>query len=316
VKRLLPLSVASLLIVLVGCEITTSGEARRGSSSERTVNEQQFELLQRIDEFEERTDLALDSLMKDADRRRAQESAETGAAVAKDVQAAQSVLREAEEAAQQKKHESAAAGLARLDHIVLSMQAEVPAAVISQQVERAVAAITVAHRPADASAALLVAYDEGVREAKANATAHLVPEVLKDIERAKTYTDAGRSQEALAVLNLVLEKASQEPTAQMLEKVREGIAGAKDALGRQAWPVVQAELLELDRMLAEVASRVQPEPVAPPTVEAEEIEETAASGEAEEGAVETAVEEEATEEAPSVEEAGGDAATREAAPAP
>jgi len=303
--------VSALLVLLAGCEPTSRDEVG-GAASPSKITEQQRELLQRLDDFEKKTGMALDSLMSEAERRQATAEAQGGLGLFKDVQAAQAVLRDAAEAAQQKKAERTAAALDRLSRLVLCMRAELPAAVISQNVERAIAAVKLGSHLPDASAALLVAYDEGVRGNAATGTAHLVPKVLEDIDRAKGHVDNGREQEAISVLEVVLDKSAQEPVSRLLAGVNSGLLGAQDALERQAWPVVQAELLEVDRMLAEVSSRVAPETPAPPTTEGSE--EAGAPSEGEAGGAEATAETGAEEAAPTQESAGGESPAPEEAP--
>lgn len=256
-KRLLPLCVAALLVVLVGCETTPTGTAG-GSTSHQTISEKQLELLDRIIKYQERTGVKLEALASEAERRQALAEAAAGPPdVVKDLGAAQSVLSQAAAAAQVGDEDRTASALGRLSGIVLSMRAELPAAVMCQQVERAMGALQATDpRLHEASAALLVALDTGVR----NTTPRLVPEVLKDIQLAKGHVDNARPVAAVTVLEAVLRKSSKETVARLLAKAGAGVAGAQDALQREAWPVVQAELIEVDRLLGEASARVQPTP--------------------------------------------------------
>lgn len=295
-KRLLPLYLAALLTVLVGCEIT-SERPRRGPSSERAADDQQLKLLQKIVEYQEKTGVKLETLAEEAERQRALAEAASGPApVVKDLQAAESVLSEAAQAAEGKQEQETAGALQRLGNLVTAMRAELPAAVISQHVERAMAALRVYEpRLHDASTELLAAYVAGTR----NTTPRLVPhDVLEVIELAKKHVDSARATEAIAVLESVLAKCSQESVTRLLARAGEGIAGAQDALQREAWPVVRAELLEVDRLLGEV-SPLLPQtapPAAPAAAEESEAEAEATPAAEEESVTEASAGEETTEE--------------------
>ncbi len=304
-KRLLPLCVATLLMVLVGCEVTTREEGQRGSSPEKTANDQQVKLLQKIMDYQKETGVKLETLAEEAERRRALAEAASGPApLVKDLQAAQSVLSDGAQAAEGKRTQETAAALDRLSVLVTSMRAELPAAVISQHVERAMAALKVSEpRLQDASAELLAAYDAGTR----NTTPRLVPaDVLKLVELAKKHVDSAMPGEAVAVLESALAKCSQESVARLLIRVSEGILGAQDALQREAWPVVRAELLEVDRLLGEVSPLLPqaPAPVASPATEEGQGSAEAAPAAAQESATEAPTEAAGTEEsAPGAERA-------------
>lgn len=290
-KRLLPLCVAALLSVLVGCETTPTGTAR-GPTSQQTISEKQLELLDRIIKYQEQTGVKLEALAAEAERREALAEAAAGPPdVVKDLGAAQSVLSQAAAAAQVKDEDATASALGRLSGIVLSMRAELPAAVMCQQVERAMGALQAMEpRLGEASAALLVAYDTGMR----NTTPRLVPDdVLEQIQLAKAHVDNTRPTAAVTVLQAVLQKSSKESVARLLATVSAGVAGAQDALQREAWPVVQAELIEADRLLGEASARVQPTP-SPATLGEGEAEEATEPTAPEEGAPELPTEGTAT----------------------
>ena len=100
----------------------------------------------------------------------------------------------------------------------------------------------------------------------------------------------------------------------LLAKVASGVEGAKDALEREAWPVVMAELLEADKCLDELSARM-PHAAAPEPAreEGEDEEEGGAEADAaEEGEGEAAGEAETTdEESGAAEEEGESEASEE-----
>jgi hypothetical protein len=269
VKRLLLLFVAVVLVVLAGCQTTPTGTTG-ATSEEATVTDRQLELLKKITEYIEHSDVKLEALAKEAELRGAREEMASGPPpIARDLAAAQALLSDAMERAQDKEKATTAAAVRRLSAVVLSMRAELPAAAITQHVERAVAALREAEpRLHDASAELLVALDTIRR----NTAPGLLPDVRDQLELAKSHVDNMRPSDAVAVLETVLQQASDELATQQLARAESGLAGAQAAVEREVWPVVRAELVEVDRLLDTVSKRLpQPTP-APTTSEAESTE--------------------------------------------
>jgi nitroreductase len=105
-----------------------------------------------------------------------------------------------------------------------------------------------------ASLALLAASDAAI----SGRPAALVPDVLKDLEAGKTAVDKGNAEEAIKSLQAATDKAVAHPAAGLLNRAMAAARGAEEALYRQAWPVVVAELTEIDDRLAELSKSVAP----------------------------------------------------------
>jgi cell wall-associated NlpC family hydrolase len=161
------------------------------------------------------------------------------------------------------------AALARLKRVLLGLAAELPGTLVVQHVDRALYIIRAQQSIASqefmaASVSLLAASEAAVN----GRPAALVPDVLKDIESAKAAVDKGNAEEAVKTLQTVIEKATTHPAAGVVNKALASVRGGEEALFRQAWPVVVAELTELDNRLAELSKSVAP-PTTPTTTGAE-----------------------------------------------
>lgn len=302
-KRLLLLWVAAVLVVLAGCETTPTGTTDV-TSEQRAVTDKQVELLEKITEYIQDSDVKLESLAKEAELRGAREEVASGPPpVVRDLAAAQSLLSDAMEGAQDNEKTKTAAALRRLSAVVLAMRAELPAAAVAQHVERAVTALQQTEAKLhDASTELLVAIDTIAR----NTTPGLLPDVRERLELAKSHVDNARPSDAVSVLETVLEQAANESVTQQLASVSSGLTAAQDALTRGVWLVVRAELLEVDRLLDTVSKALPPTAAAPTTSEAEGGE-AAEPSPAAEGEAEAPTEAAATEETPSAAESEAEA---------
>jgi len=284
------------------------------------VSTEQQQLLEEILDYTKQTGSTLEQLAEEARRREALEQAPRGVtAIDDDLQVAKALVAAARSAATSREAEPTAARLHRLHPTVGALRAELPAAAIAQHLERALVAIN--NLPAQdaanaASASLLAAIDTAMQ-----APAPLVPEVVKAVERAKTSVDQQRLEDAGPQMLEILKQLRADTTVRMLDGLVAGARGAEEALNRRAWPVVVAELDQLDVMLGELQEKVgvtttvieQPEEEA----EAEEAVEAEEAEEAEPAEpVESAEPEEPAGREAQVREGSGSAPPPTASPAP
>lgn len=266
-KRLLVTCLSAALVMLVGCELAPPGSTPSGGSTEQAnVTQEQQRLLEEIKKIQQQTGHNLQTLVQDAQQRAARERSEEGMpGVVEDIMAAQAVVGDATEAAQLEKASEAAAAISRLRGIVLGMLAERPASVVRRHCERALAYLHLSTPLLDeASAELTAAYD--VTAAGPDAAG-----VQALLNQAKTHLADGGAQDASKVILTVIGKTGDEKSVTLISQMFAELNGAVAALDRQAWPVVQAELNEVRRMLDELAvqvryrdevAKIQPAPVA------------------------------------------------------
>lgn len=248
-KRLLAVCCCLLIATFVGCKMAPPGATPSGG--EQQVTQEQLRLLEDIKAIQQQTGQTVQALMQEAQAREQRALAEKGLpSIVEDIAAAQGVLGDASEAAQLQRPEAAQAALQRLEAICTTMLTELPARRIATHAERALAYLHLPQpRLNEATAELTVAYDVCVSSADA-------ARVQDMITQAKGHLAASNVGGAGEVLRGIITKAAAEPNVVLLGRMLEGIAGAQAALARASWPVLQAELLEVRRMLDELSQSV------------------------------------------------------------
>jgi len=209
----------------------------------------------RLREALERTGKTMEELVTQVERQQSREAERAGdPPVARDLAVARATLTDAQKLAAQA-NDSATCGavLARLRRVLQAIAAEVPAAQIVQHADRAVylikATTAVASKDfSDASLELVAAYDA----ANHGRPAELVPAVTSDLEGAIKALKKGDTDGTLKTLNDVIAKALDNAALKVLAQVQVEVAGAEAALARGAWPVVSAELSQLEGLLSQI----------------------------------------------------------------
>ncbi len=169
---------------------------------------------------------------------------------------AQRVLQDAISAANSQKADETVAALDRYEMLNAAIAAELPAARIIVHCERALTYLSQEDLLDEAGVEMALAY----RVADRTKFATLVPEnVISLIQNnARGQISAGRPREASEVIRTVLNTCSGHESLARMERIEAAIAGARDALGRGVWPVVDAELYEADRALTDLAEKIRP----------------------------------------------------------
>lgn len=232
---------------LVGCK--KSSVPSVGPQSEGTTETEQ--ILAEIRKVQEATGSDLRALAAEVKRQQALQTEKAGdPPVVRDLAVLRVALGEARQAIQAKDSKVTEAALSRMERAALVVSAELPAAVVGQHVDRALTHIRQQEAAGStdfvaASLSLLAASEAAVN----GRPAELVPDVLNELDAAKASLDTGNTAEARKNLATVLEKVTGHPSVVTMSRTRLALAGAREALLRQAWPVVEAELEEVEGRL-------------------------------------------------------------------
>ena len=180
-----------------------------------------------------------------------------GPTLEKDIQVSRLLLYGAQTAAQAKSQADTSASLQRLERVLNAVMAELPAAEMQLDLERALYALkqeTGADAITHASGALLLAVNVGTKATLPT----LVPTVVKDIEAAKAKVDKKDTPGAQKAIGELVTKVSGHASIKCVSNALAGVRGAQEALLRQAWPVVLAELQQVDALFGELVQVSQP----------------------------------------------------------
>jgi hypothetical protein len=265
VKNLLGIvSLSVLLIVLLsGCKPTdVSGSVAGTSSDETELSAERSADLQTILEYQRESKQDLAALLEDIKAQKAKEQADKGPhPLVSDLAVAQQLTAEAQETDD---NAELTALLHRVQVVLISMQAETPAATIMQRLERARLLLTL-QQPADEDMAQAAQELMAVLETSFNVEpAELAPVVATKVEGAKKALDARDANTARRLIVDAQSTAASHPINVTLRKAAASANGAEEALNRGAYQVVHAELAELAAMLDKVAAvaivrRAEPE---------------------------------------------------------
>ncbi|MCD6350957.1 MAG: hypothetical protein J7M26_02460 [Armatimonadetes bacterium] len=205
--------------------------------------------LQDLLRYAQETGQTLEQLQQTVARWQAsQEEGAKKAAVATDLEVLSSLLAQARKAGEAKDAKAMRSALRRMNRMARGILAELPGQVIAQRAERALWALSKEPAETDAAAAaILYAVDAAVnaREPK------LVPDVVGDLEAAKAAM--GKDVEAAKTRLLSVEdKCGRDAAALKAYNTVVALEGAFQALQREAWPVVVAELEEVEILLKDL----------------------------------------------------------------
>ncbi len=268
-------AVVLCVLLVVGCQpeqqVAPTGPPQPPEPQAPRISTEQEQLLEEILEYTKQTGSTLEELAEEARRREALAQAPSGVeAVDEDLRVAKALTGVARSGAANKQAEKTDAALGRLVATLRALRTEIPAAVIAQHLERALIAIS--NLPAQqagnaASSSLLAAIDTAMQ-----APAPLVPEVVDAVERAKGKVDDEQLQQGAEQIVEILDQLRDDATVNLLDSASGSVRGAQDALQRTAWPVLIAELDQLEAMLSQLQEKIGEET----TVVAAEQEPTAA----------------------------------------
>jgi hypothetical protein len=143
---------------------------------------------------------------------------------------------------------NANAWLVRANRMARAILAELPAQQVAVQIERALAAD--AAQPADtatASAAIGAAIDLLTK----TPDQALAPDVLQRLQAVKdrVVSDPLNAAEELQAL---LAQCASDKAANWAYQITLSLSGATEAVGREAWPVVTAEIEQAEALLAKI----------------------------------------------------------------
>lgn len=263
-RHLVLLGLPLLLVCLCGCKNEPLPQGTTTpSATPAPSDEEQKKLLEDILRFQRDTGSTLESLAAEIARRKALESQARGPSpLVRDLAVARSLLVAARRAVQSEDRDSALWALRRLEAVVCVMQGETPASQIHVQLERAVLALqgSGAGVEADvASGAVLAALDVALEAPDAA----LVPDVARKLEKTKQQVDKGQYKEALKALEELIGTVTAHDSAKRLAFAAAGVRGARQALEREAWLVVLAELDQLSDLFNQFSTTLKAAPPAP-----------------------------------------------------
>ncbi len=233
------------------------------------------EVLREIRDYLKESGSTLDALVQEVQRRETLERVPGGiAALGTDVRVAKALVGAARRAATAKGVDKTTAALNRLQPALGNLRSQIPAAIITQHLERALVAISTSSAEEAvnlASGYLLKAVDVAMQS-----PARIVPDVMQDIERAKSSVDKNNLGKGANQILAVLNKLAGHESIEIVEKAIGEAAAAQQAVGREAWPVISAELDQLDRLLAKLQEKIEGETTTVTIEEVPEAEEEAA----------------------------------------
>lgn len=253
-----------LLIILCaallvnGCQRSTA----TGPAGQPT-QDQNAAALEQIRQLQEKTGQDMAWLTEQLKRQQSLQAEQSGnPPLVRDLGAARFYLTQAQTAATAKDAAALNTAIKPLRRVVNAMAGELPANLIAQRIDRAIYLIR--NQQAMGSKELTPAAPEllAASDAAVNGRpAALVPDVLRDIETARTTVGRGGAAEALQTLQGVLDRLENDSMIQVLARAQDAVQGAMNAQARTAWPVVTAELAELDNILTDLSKTVAPQTV-------------------------------------------------------
>jgi hypothetical protein len=261
--------VLGLVALLVGgCR---PAETAVGNGLAEQNNPQLTEMMQYLKE----NNASFEDMKQQLQQLRAQQEDPGGVrALGEDLQVAKALVSATRKAATDKKGPETTAALERLAPALVSLRANLPAAKVTETVERAAAALN-SYQVADA--VKIASHDllQG-KDFCENAPATLSPDVLKDLDSAKGKVDkqeiSGANEALLGILKTLGNDESVRTAAQALATAR----GAEEAAGEGAWVVVLAQMDYLDSLLSTLSQKIEGAKTA---VSGEKAPGTAAGGE-------------------------------------
>lgn len=265
-KHLAAVSLAGLTIL---CAALVLGGCRRSAAPTALAPaDQNALLLQQIKQFQEESGKSLAWLTQEVERAKAASLEQAGdPPVVRELAVARFALRDAANATTAMDAKAMGTVLATLRQTLEIAKTELPAMQIARHVQRAVYLVRSQQAAAQSSFTAASAELQGAATAVQNGRpASAVPNVAKDLGAAKSAADRGDGEAALAALATVLQTLEADALVQGFAQAQAAIGGAQQALaGRQqpAWPVIKAEMQELDGVLASLAQTLAPKAAAP-----------------------------------------------------
>jgi len=266
-RRLLAICCGAALVVLLGCQEmsptdspltsanTSTDRAARTTQGSDGMSPEQEQLLNKLEAKLGELEQQGMSLEEALDQMRQQERATAGPpALVKDMWPAQRVLNQALEAANSSNAEDAIAALNRLGPLSAAITGDLPASEIMVHCERALAFLS-QNALDEAGVEMGMAH----RIADSTRFATLVPEkVIPNIQNlARPHIQAGKPRQAADVIMSVLSMCARHESLARMHRIDNAIEGARTAVDRDAWGVVQAELLVANSELTDLADDVR-----------------------------------------------------------
>jgi len=232
-----------------GCQRST------GTPGTTAGGQQADQNAQVLDEIR-RTGQSVEALAEEVKRQRSLEAEKAGdPPVVRDLAVARGALSEAQKAVEAKNAEACQVAVQRLRRVLQSLAAELPAALIAQYADRALYEVKAQQAIGSkqfVNASLELAAASNI---KSNGRPQeLVPAVEADLDNARKALEKNDGNAAIQALEGMLKRALDHGSLHTVVNAQAAARGAEEALARQAWPVVSAELAELDTQLGQIVA--------------------------------------------------------------
>lgn len=236
----------AIMLIAAGCQ---KGEVSPPSAADEAQQRALSELLK----YAQETGQTLDDLRQTLARWRAAEQEKAAISpVRADVAVLSSLLSQATKAADNHDASACLAVLKRMSRVARNLLAQLPGQQVAVRVERALAAMAGEQPDVEqASAAILSALDVAINAREAT----LVPDVVNDLEAAKAAISSDASSARTSLL-AVVEKCGRDKVAAWAYYIVEGLDNAFDAVQREAWPVVSAELEQVNNLIGRIRGAI------------------------------------------------------------
>ncbi len=265
VRLSLPVCLCVAVVVTLGsCKLSQGPAPALPSTTPTAVAPQPSEvpserdrILQEILDYQKRTGEGIESLAA------ALHQGEVGPPpLEQDVDVARTLLRSAQDAANDQSRDKLLSLLHRLGPALRAVESDLPAVQVMRYLERA---LVNSQRYSGQEAINLVSslLFSARKTCQNSPFATLVPNVDAELKRAKEDADNGRLDSVLPQIRKIIQQAAGHPSVALMASCRASVRGAEEACMRGAWRVVQAELEQLDSELRKLEAEVRPVAAAP-----------------------------------------------------
>lgn len=260
-----PAAMLLALLIILCAALLINGCERSAATGPagQPAQDQSAAALEQIRQMQEKSGQDMAWLTEQVKRQQTMQADQSGnPPLLRDLAAARFYLTQAQTAATAKDDKGLTAALKPLKRVVNSMAGELPGNLIAQRLDRAIYLIrnqqAIGSKELTAAAPELLAASDAAVNGR---PAAIVPDVLKEIESARTDVGKGAAAEALQTLQGVLDRLEADSMIGTLDRAQASVRGALQAQSRTAWPVVSAELEELDNILTGLSNTVAPQTV-------------------------------------------------------
>ncbi len=265
----MPKEVAATVVLLLllttgltGCEKGAPPSPEEQVQAPKQPSAEETQALQQLQSYAQEKGLTLQDVMQRLTQPQPEGQTVAPPSVQPDLKVLGWLLGLAKKSAASQDAANAAEWIKQANRMARAVLAETPAQQVAVAIERATTAVSA--QPQDATAAstaIAAAVDFLARTPDQT----LVPDVaarLKVVQDGLTANPAGATTE----LNALLAICAQDKPATWAYQIGESLSGATEALGREAWPVVTAEIEQAEALMKKIGDQAAgPATTAPAT---------------------------------------------------